>query len=470
MTTLLALDASVRQPPTHAYLTHRLRGVILYFGKRDTREGKTIETTQDSGAQPDARRDAATPHATPPQHVSRGLTSSARMSPRLVLVFAVATGLVVANNYYAQPILNTIAREFHSTAGEAGLIVTMSQVGYALGLLFVLPLADVLDRRRLIITVLGGTTLSLVAAALAPSMTLLIAVSLAVGVTSVVAQVLVPFAASLASSAERGRIVGTVMSGLLLGILLARTFSGLVTQVAGWRAVYWVAAVLMLAVIVVLWRELPRVPRAAEGLSYGQLLASVVHLARTEPVLRRRSIYGALTFATFSVFWTTMAFLLARPPYRFGEAVIGLFGIAGVAGALCASIAGRLADRGWSRATTGVALLLVLASYGLLALGARNLVALILGVVVLDMGAQGTHITNQSEIYRLHPEASSRLNAVYMTAYFIGGAIGSATAGAIYVRAGWPGVCILGAVYPLIALAYWLTELRHGGLGLRPRG
>ena len=382
---------------------------------------------------------------------------------RTVLIFAVSCGLVVANLYYAQPMLNVIGREFKSDAGAVGLVVTLTQVGYAVGLLFVVPLGDLLNRRRLVCTVLLATTAALIAAALAPSLAVLAAVSLIIGLTSVVAQVLVPYAASLSWPEERGRVVGAVMSGLLIGILLARTFSGLVGQVSSWRVVYWLGAGLMLVLILVLRRELPRADPHPEAPAYGPLLRSVGKIVREEPLLRRRSVYGALVFAAFSVFWTTAAFLLSRPPYSFGQAVIGLFGLAGVAGALCASAAGRLADRGFSRLSTGAFLLAALLSFALLALGGHLLIALILGVIVLDLGVQGTHITNQSEIYRLRPEARSRLTTAYMVTYFIGGSLGSATSAVVYARAGWGSVCLLGAAYLAIAVAYWLTELLPAG-------
>lgn len=403
--------------------------------------------TQDEWIAGDPAQDHAAQSQAP--HIAR----------RTVLIFAVACGLVVANLYYAQPMLNVIGREFKSGAGAVGLVVTLTQVGYAVGLLFVVPLGDLLNRRRLVSAVLLATTAALIAAALAPSLALLAAVSLIIGLTSVVAQVLVPYAASLSRPEERGRVVGAVMSGLLIGILLARTFSGLVGQVSSWRVVYWLAAGLMLLLIFVLRHELPRADPHPEAPAYGPLLRSVGRIVREEPLLRRRSVYGALVFAAFSVFWTTAAFLLSRPPYSFGQAVIGLFGLAGVAGALCASVAGRLADRGFSRPSTGAFLLAALLSFSLLALGGRFLIPLILGVIVLDLGVQGTHITNQSEIYRLRPEARSRLTTAYMVTYFIGGSLGSATSAVVYARFGWGGVCLLGAAYLAVAVAYWLTEL-----------
>jgi predicted MFS family arabinose efflux permease len=389
------------------------------------------------------------------------------LSPRLVLVFAAACGLAVANNYYAQPLLAAIARTFHSGSATAGLTVTLTQVGYVGGLALLAPLGDLLDRRRLVTIVLGAAALALLTAALSPSLGALAAASLLVGVTSVAAQILVPFAANLAPEEARGRIVGTVMSGLLLGILLARTFAGIVGQIAagvvgpdaGWRVVYGIAVVLMLGLCAVLWRVLPGGRSAtATDLSYGALLRSIGTLVREEPALRLRCAYGALSFAAFSVFWTSIAFHLARPPFGYAAAVIGLFGLAGVAGALCASVAGRLADRGLARTTTGLCALVMLVSYGLLALGDHLVWPLIVGVVLLDLGVQGIHITNQSLIYRLRPEARSRLTTAYMTTYFVGGALGSAGSALAFAGAGWPGVCLLGAVLGVLALALWLAE------------
>jgi len=346
------------------------------------------------------------------------------------------------------------------------VVATLTQAGYALGLAFVVPLGDLLDRRRLVVVVLCATVFALLAAAAASSLVMLAAASLLIGLTSVVAQVLIPFAASLADEVERGRVVGRIMSGLLVGVLLARTVSGLVAQAAsavlghaGWRAVYVIAAVLMVALIVVLWRTLPRPvrPSSPERQSYAQLLRSMGPLVREEPVLRRRAVYGALAFAAFSVFWTSAAFLLARPPYGFGVGAIGLFGLVGVAGALCASLAGRLADRGLERYATPTFLLTTVIAYGLMALGDTRLIALIVGVVLLDLGVQGIQIINQSEIYRLRPEASSRVTTIYMTSYFIGGALGSASSAVVFGRGGWSAVCILGATYAGVTLLFWLT-------------
>lgn len=379
------------------------------------------------------------------------------MNRRLLLVMAIATGLSVANNYYAQPLLASIAHDFGVGSGAAGLLVTVSQIGYAAGLVALVPLGDLVERRRLICSVLGLSVVVLVVAAAAPNLVVLGIASLAVGLVSVVAQIIVPFAASLADDRERGRVVGAVMSGLLLGILLARTVAGFVGEAFGWRAIYVVAAAAMAALVAVLWRELPE-HRESNDASYVALLRSVLDIAREEPMVRRRSFYGACSFATFSVFWTTAAFLLHGAPYHYSDRAIGLFGLLGAAGALAASAAGRLADRGWANRQTAVFLVCAVAAWLALLAGRHHLVALVAGIVVMDLGVQGVHITNQSEIYRLRPGARSRLTTAYMTVYFAGGAAGSLTGAFAYQRWGWPGVCAAGALFPAAALARWAAD------------
>ncbi len=380
------------------------------------------------------------------------------MSRGLIALFAIATGQAVASNYLAQPLLEAIRRDFGVSTGLAGLIVTVAQLGYAAGLVLLLPLGDLFERRRLITVLAAINVVVLATAGLAPSIGLFMAAAGLIGFTSVMAQILVPFAASLSPEAERGRVVGIVMSGLLLGILLARTASGLVAQVAGWRAVYGVAAVLMAVQAVVLYRGLPTF-RQRVPLSYPRLLASVPAIARAEPVLRWRAVYGALSFAAFSVLWTTLAFLLSGPRYGFGEATIGLFGLVGATGAAAATLAGRFSDRGWKNRLTGLSSLLILVSFLFIRLGATSLAALLVGIVVLDIGAQALHITNQSEIYRLQPEARSRINSFYMLSCFIGAAAGSASAAFVYGAAGWNGVCALGGGFGLASILWWAMEL-----------
>ena len=296
------------------------------------------------------------------------------------------------------------------------------------------------------------SAVALVACALAPSLWLFGLASVAVGAASVAGQVMIPFAADLAPEERRGRVVARIMTGLLLGILLARTVSGLVAQVAGWRAIYWLSAGLMIFFAFVLWRALPA-ERPRPQRSYSSLVASSLRLLTTEPVLRRRAWHGACAFAAFSVLWTTIAFLLSGSPYHYSNAVIGLFGLVGAGGIVAANLAGKLADSARATATTVGAGVLLVGSFALLWAGRTSLAALIVGIVVLDMGTQGMQITNQAVIYALRPDARSRITSAYMVCYFLGGAIGSLSAGALYGTHGWAGVCLLGAGLGVLTLA-----------------
>ncbi|HET6909409.1 MAG TPA: MFS transporter [Mycobacteriales bacterium] len=384
-----------------------------------------------------------------------------RLSRPLVAIMATATGAAVASNYYAQPLLPVMRHDLHMSAAVAGLMVTVAQVGYAAGLVLLLPLGDLVERRRLVVTLSWLAASGLVVVGLAPSSAVLLPAAFAVGVVSVMAQVLVPFAASLAGDFERGRVVGIVMSGLLLGILLARTVAGALAQAGTWRVVYFVAAGVMAVQGLVLRARLPRY-REAIDTGYGRLLKTVLHLVRDEPVLRLRGLYGLLTFGTFSVLWTSVAFLLADR-YHFGPAVIGLFGLIGAAGAVAASMAGRLSDAGRERSTTGITSALLVLSWVLLWLGRDGIGWLVAGILLLDVGTQGLHITNQGAIYRLRAEARSRLTAAYMAMYFAGGAAGSALSAELYAAHGWDGVTIAGAVFATAAFVVWLIEISLAG-------
>lgn len=380
------------------------------------------------------------------------------ISKQLTLIMAVACGVAVANLYYAQPLLNSIAATFHIGEAVAGSIVTMTQAGYAAGLLLLVPVGDIVNRRKLVLTVLALSPIALLAAGLAPGIGTLLAASLAIGVASVVAQVLIPFAASLASDQERGRVVGTVVSGLLIGILLARTFSGLIAGLWQWRAVFYLAAVAMVLLTLVLYKTLPAdAPRP--HMPYAAVMRSVGHLLRTEPVLQLRSLLGALGFACFSLFWTTVTFVLAGPPYHYGSTVIGLFGLVGAAGAAAANLAGGLADKGRTRPATGALTFLLALSFLPLWLGRHSLAAMIVGILLLDVAVQGLHVLNQSENYRIAPEARSRVNGAYMTSYFVGGAIGSAVGASLYESGGWLAVCRLGVALGTAAFAVWAWDL-----------
>ncbi|HEX3690653.1 MAG TPA: MFS transporter [Solirubrobacteraceae bacterium] len=380
------------------------------------------------------------------------------ISRGLVLLLATACGTAAANLYYAQPLLHTLAGAFGVSNGTAGLLITISQLGYVVGLTLLVPLGDLHERRGLISATMLLTAAALVLAALAPAFSVLGGAMAVVGVTSVVAQIVVPMSSSLSADHERGSVVGTVMSGLLIGILLARTVSGLIAAAAGWRTVFWFGAAAMVLLAATLRRVLPRIPPTTD-LSYGGLLRSVLSLIREEAIVRQRMMLGALTFGCFSILWTSLAFLLSGAPYHYGNGVIGLFGLVGVVGALAASGAGRLADRGHNGRVTTVSILIMVASWGVMALGRTSVVPLIVGIAVLDLGVQGIHISNQSAIYALRPEARSRLTTAYMVAYFLGGAVLSAVTSTLYGSDGWSGVCVLGGGTALLSLVVWaVTE------------
>lgn len=379
------------------------------------------------------------------------------LTNRLVVVMAVATGAIVANLYYAQPVLHEVASTFGVGSAAASLVVTCTQVGYAAGLVLVVPLGDLHPRRPLVPVIFCLAAVSLLMCAAAPDLWLFEAGSVAAGTASVAGQVMVPFAADLASPERRGRVVARIMTGLLTGILLARTVSGAVAQVAGWRAIYWISAGLMVVFAMVLWRALPGEGRRPH-VPYRDLVASSFRLLAEVPMLRRRAWHGACAFAGFSVLWTSLAFLLSGPPYHYSNVVIGLFGLAGVAGVAAANVAGKLADAERTAVTTLVCAALLTGSFALLAAGRTSLGMLLAGIVVLDMGTQGMQITNQAVIYSLRPEARSRINSAYMFCYFAGGAAGSLGAGSVLAAAGWSGVCWLGAGFGALALGMTVVD------------
>ncbi|OSM94680.1 MFS transporter [Lonsdalea populi] len=376
------------------------------------------------------------------------------LSPTLTLLMSAATGLMVASNYYAQPLLDAIANAFMLSPNQAGFIVTAAQLGYAVGLLLLVPLGDMLERRGLIVGMSLLSAAGMLITASSSSLWVMILGTALTGMFSVAAQVLVPLAATLASPETRGKVIGTVMSGLLLGILLARTLAGALASLGGWRMVYWVASVLMIALSLLLWRALPRYKQDNQ-LNYPQLLSSIFHLMITYKPLRIRSILGGLTFANFSILWTSMAFLLSAPPYRYSEGVIGLFGLVGAAGALAATRAGRLADHGHARAVMTVGLVVLALSWLPIAAGVHSILPLVIGILALDLTVQGVHVTNQSIIYRDMPEARNRITSGYMTAYFIGGALGSMLSAMMFQYFGWLGVSAAGFLTSLTALLVW---------------
>jgi predicted MFS family arabinose efflux permease len=380
----------------------------------------------------------------------------------MVVLFAVACGLSVANIYYAQPLLDTMAHDLGIAPAVIGIVVTLTQVGYGIGLIFIVPLGDLLDRRRLIVGQAALSAIALVIVGTASRAAVLLAGMVLVGLLAVVVQVLVAFAASLAAPTVRGRAIGTVTSGVVIGILLARLFSGLLADIGGWRSVYLVSAALVLGMAALLYRVLPEHQyNAVTASSYPSLLRSTLALFVEEPVLRVRAVFALLIFATFSVFWTSIVLPLSASPFSLSHASIGLLGIAGVAGALAARHAGRLADRGWADRTTGISLWLMLAAWIPMACLSYSIWPVIAGVIVLDLAVQAVHVTNQSLIVATRPDASSRLVGGYMVFYSIGSACGSIASTMIYAQAGWIGVCVLGAIISATALLFWFTTMRR---------
>ncbi|MGD0493349.1 MAG: MFS transporter [Steroidobacteraceae bacterium] len=370
---------------------------------------------------------------------------------------ALATGVAVANIYYNQPMLGIIHRAFPGSA-IPGLIPTATQIGYAAGILLLLPLGDLMDRRRLIVGQFLVLALALVLAAWAPTAAGLLAASVVVGVGSAVAQQIVPFAASLAAPESRGRAIGAVMSGLLCGILLSRTLAGFVAAQWGWREMFGLSVPLALSTAVLMAMALPRgQPSARVG--YAEALRSLAHLWRHEPRLRIATLAQAGLFASFSVFWTILALHLEGPPFHRGPDVAGLFGILGAAGVFAAPLAGRIADRRGPQLTIWIGAAAVLASWAIFGL-IDTLGGLVIGVVLLDFGVQSALVSHQHVIYALRPEARSRLNTVFVTGMFLGGAIGSAVAIVAWRLGGWSAVTLWGAATAIFVIALrWINRL-----------
>lgn len=383
--------------------------------------------------------------------------NSFKLNRFLVLIMAAATGITVANLYYIQPLLAEIAAEFNVTQVSVGFVAMLTQAGYALGMLFLLPLADIKEKRKLIITMLCFSCGSLLLMFFSNSVIMIAVSSFAIGFTSVVPQFIVPLAAQLADPKERGRIIGTVMSGLLIGILLSRTFSGLIGEYMGWRVVYLIAAVLMLVLAVFLRKFIPECP-GISSLGYKDLFKSMGKLARELPVLREASLNGAMMFAAFSAFWTTLVFLLQSPAYKMGADVAGLFGLIGITGALAAPVVGRIADKRSPRFTVVIGMFTVTAAYLCFLFLGFKLWGLITGIVLLDLGVQACQISNQARVHALSNEARNRINTVFMVSYFVGGATGSFLGSFSLEHFSWTGVCIFGLLTQIIAFTGYMIR------------
>lgn len=401
----------------------------------------------------------------PPTAVPHSTEEAAHpaLSRSLVLLMALACGVVVANIYYAQPLVGLIGPAVGLSPETASLVVTLTQVGYGAGLVLLVPLGDLLENRRLVVVTLCSTVAALLVAAVAPTASLFLTAAFLIGVTSVAVQMLVPLAAHMAPEASRGQVVGNVMSGLLLGILLARPVSSLIADSLGWRAVFALSAVAMVGFAVLLWRVLPQ--RRPKGQSsYGALLGSLGRLLVRTPVLQRRTFYQTMMFASFSLYWTSVPLLLMGAPFHLSQRGIALFALSGAAGALVAPIAGRIADRGWTRPATGFALAMAALSFFVaragVGAGEGSIALLVLAGLLLDMGVQMNMVLGQRAIYSLGAETRSRMNAIYMAIFFLGGAAGSALAGYAFAVGGWAPVTWIGFAFPALGLLFYLTEFR----------
>ncbi|MGG4467943.1 MFS transporter [Paenibacillus alvei] len=379
----------------------------------------------------------------------------------LTILIAAACGIIVANLYYAQPLVGIISESIGLSATSAGLIVTLTQFGYVIGLLFIVPLGDIMENRKLVFFALLLTGIALAITSVTKQEAPFLAASFFIGLGLVAAQVLVPFASYLASDSSRGRVVGNVMSGLLLGIMLARPLSSLVADYFGWNFVFVFSAAAVMLLAFVLLKVLPE-RKPTTNTSYKALLGSMWFLLKTTPILRRRAAYHAFVFASFSLFWTTVPLFLAGPTFDFSQKEIALFALVGVAGAIAAPIAGRLADRGWTRPATGVALATVIISLLLplqIHTGSNTgIVILVVSAILLDAGVSANLVLGQRTLFSLSPEIRSRLNGLFMAIFFFGGAIGSAVGGLTYAKGGWSAVLWIGAAFPIIAILYFATE------------
>jgi predicted MFS family arabinose efflux permease len=400
----------------------------------------------------------APPATAPRAHDAR----PAPLTRATTLLFSVACGLAVANVYFAQPLLDEIAAQFGIGQALIGAVVTITQVGYGLGLLLLVPLGDLLPRRRLIVTQSLCSVVALAVVGFAPNTPLLFAAMAAIGLLAVVTQILVAYSATLAAPAQRGHVVGIVTSGIVIGILLARTVSGALSDLAGWRAVYFASAAGTLVIVLLLHRALPATDLARAATPYPRLIASVFTLFVEAPVLRIRAVISLLMFASAMVMWTPMVLPLSAPPHALSHTAIGLFGLAGAAGALVAARAGAWADRGRERLVTGGGLLLMLVSWIAVRDIAHSLWPLVIGVIAFDLGLQGTHVASQSMLYGVLPPAvHSRVTAGYMLFYSIGCALGSLASTLAYAWGGWDGVCLLGAAISALALLFWALTVRR---------
>ena len=364
----------------------------------------------------------------------------------LVVLMAVAIGVIVANLYYLQPLLQQVRAGFHVSTASTSLLITLIQVGYVIGLFFILPLGDLFVRRTLIVTIFLVAALAMAGASFIHSFAIFALLTVVIGLSSVAGQVIIPLGADLAPDAQRGRVLGRLMTGLLGGILLSRTLSGAVSEAIGWRGVYQVSAGLLVVMAVVMYFALPQ-ERSRDRFEYRHLATGGVTMMRNSVSLRRRGWLGGTAFGAFSVLWSTLAFQLSAAPFHYSSGVIGLFGLFGLAGIVAANVAGRLADQGRTQLGTVSSAFLIVIAFALLSVGRHNVWLIAVGIILLDAGAQGTHVSNQSIIYAIAPSQRSTINSIYMVCFFTGASIGSLVSGYAFAHYGWNGTCAVGAIF-----------------------
>jgi predicted MFS family arabinose efflux permease len=399
--------------------------------------------------------------------VTHAAKNHPELTPLTLWIMTLATGLIVANLYYNQPLLDDMAKTFHVSTAKVGQVSSLTQMGYAAGMFFLAPLADMVRRKRLTMIIFGFIVLSLVVTASSSSINLLVCSSFILGAASLIPQILVPMAAHLAKPEERGKKIGVIMGGLLIGILLSRTFSGLIGEYFGWRAVFYSATGIMLATWLLIWLFLPEVEPAYTG-TYGSLMTSLIDLIKHEPQLRVAALRGALCFACFSAFWSTVGFLM-HDNFDLGSAATGYLGLFGAFGAVAAGIMGRLSDKMNAYKLSGFTILLIILSFVIFYFSAYSYWGIVAGVIVMDMGVQATHISNQSIIFALKPEARNRINTIYMVTYFLGGTAGTYLATQLWKNYQWNGVCAIGVILSsLTLLIHFINHPKADSLQNKP--
>lgn len=378
--------------------------------------------------------------------------ASPQLSHKLIILMAVTSGIAVANIYYIQPLLQQIAEDYHISHASAGLLATLTQVGYALGLFLILPLADLLERKKLVLIMLVLAALSLFIMYLSSSFVVTAAACLAVGTTSVIPQLMVPLGAKLSNDTERGKNIGHIMSGLLIGVLLSRVFSGFIGKYFGWKMIYLIAVVLMIVLFLLIKAMLPVCEANLNmGMNYSSIIKSMAALPRQYPVLIEAAVNAALFMMAFSALWTTLTFHLQSSAFHLSTNMVGMFGLIGISGILFAPLAGKISDQKSAKFTVGINIAIIFVSYLCLLVFGFQIWGLILGIILMDMGVQCCNVANQTRIQKLSDEARNRITSIYMVSLFGGGAIGSFLGALMYTHYGWYGFCSIGIISQIIA-------------------